>query len=403
MRTTIGNLLWLARRDYQHEWHMSGFAVLALAAVLGPMLILFGLKSGIVAGMLDKLLLNPANLEIITVQSGRYSEAWLSDLAARDDVGFLVPRPRSLSASLDLQSPKATRIIPVELVPTGPNDPLLGPHTRQPEGLRQAVLSAAAAEKLNVKAGDRIDGSVTRQFRGERQRAHVELEVVSVAPKSAHGRDAAFVPLTLTEATADYHDGRAVPTLGWIGESAAVARTYPGFRLYARSLYDVASLQDYLTSAGIEVRTRAQDIDLVKSIDRNLSVLFWIVALIGLIGFTLSLSANLWASIERKRRELSVLRLVGFRTGDIVLVPMVQAVFTAFFGWLIAALIYRAVAMAINRLLADQLEPGQSVCVLAPQHLVYALLLTLAAAVIAAALAGYRAAKIEPAEGLREL
>ncbi|MGF1643122.1 MAG: ABC transporter permease, partial [Thiotrichales bacterium] len=362
MRTKIGNLFWLARRDYQHEWHMSAFAVLALAAVLGPMLILFGLKSGIVSGMLDKLLRNPANLEIITVQSGRYSAAWLKDLAARGEVGFLVPRPRSLAASLDLQSANATRIVPVELIPTAPNDPLLGSQVTQPGALQQVVLSAAAAEKLNVKVGDRIDASVTRQFRGERQRAHVEIEVVDVAPKSAHPREAAFVQVALTEATEDYRDGRAVPALGWAGDITPVERAYPGFRLYARSLYDVAGLQDYLTTAGIEVRTRAQDIELVKSIDRNLSALFWIVALIGLIGFTLSLSANLWASIERKRRELSVLRLVGFRTGDIVLVPIVQAVFTAFFGWLIAALIYRIVAIGINRLLADQLERGQSVC-----------------------------------------
>ena len=34
----------LASRDYTHEWQMSGCFVLALAAVLGPMLVLFGLK-----------------------------------------------------------------------------------------------------------------------------------------------------------------------------------------------------------------------------------------------------------------------------------------------------------------------------------------------------------------------
>ncbi len=403
MTKRLRDLAWLARRDYAHEWHMSGFAVLALAAVLAPMLILFGLKSGIVNGMLDKLLRNPNNLEVITVQSGRFSQAWLDDLRRRPDVGFLMPRTRGLSSSIDLKSETGGRIVPVEMIPTQAGDPLLERLDRQPAQPREIVLSESAASKLGARPGDRIDGSLARQFRSEKQREHLELVVVAVAPASVFPRDGAFVQLALAEAAEDYRDGLAVPEFGWTGSPAPRERTYPGFRLYARTLYDVASLQEYLTQAGIEVRTRAQDIELVQSIDRNLSALFWIVALIGLIGFTLSLSANLWANVDRKRRELSVLRLVGFRTTDIVVFPILQAALTAFFGWLLAAVIYRLVATGINYLLADQMEQGRSVCQLDPLHLVYALLLTLLAAVAAAALAGYRAAQIEPAEGLREL
>jgi len=32
-------------------------------------------------------------------------------------------------------------------------------------------------------------------------------------------------------------------------------------------------------------------------------------------GYSLSLGASLWANTDRKRRELSVLRLLGFRGG----------------------------------------------------------------------------------------
>ncbi|MGB5468412.1 MAG: peptide ABC transporter permease, partial [Sedimenticolaceae bacterium] len=62
----------LASRDYAHEWQMSGCFVLALAAVLGPMLVLFGLKFGVVGGMLDQLIENPENREIRPVSSGRF-------------------------------------------------------------------------------------------------------------------------------------------------------------------------------------------------------------------------------------------------------------------------------------------------------------------------------------------
>ena len=39
----IGNIIRLSFRDYSHEWRMSGCFILALASVLAPMMILFGL------------------------------------------------------------------------------------------------------------------------------------------------------------------------------------------------------------------------------------------------------------------------------------------------------------------------------------------------------------------------
>jgi hypothetical protein len=49
----------LAFDDYRHEWVLSGCAVLALAAVLTPLLVLFGLKYGVIANLLDPLIENP--------------------------------------------------------------------------------------------------------------------------------------------------------------------------------------------------------------------------------------------------------------------------------------------------------------------------------------------------------
>jgi putative ABC transport system permease protein len=151
------------------------------------------------------------------------------------------------------------------------------------------------------------------------------------------------------------------------------------------------------------VHTKAADIELVMKMDRNLSTIYWAIAIIGLVGFSLSLGASLWANVDRKRKELSVLRLVGFRTGDIVWFPMIQAFYTAVLGWALAIGIYRLAALAINDMLAGQMAQGQRVCVLLPEHYILALVITVLAAVLAAALAGMRSARIEPSEGLREL
>ncbi|HYQ70742.1 MAG TPA: peptide ABC transporter permease, partial [Gammaproteobacteria bacterium] len=57
-------VLGLASRDYLHEWQMSVCFMLGLAAVLGPMMVLFGLKSGIVGAMMQGLIEDPGNREI---------------------------------------------------------------------------------------------------------------------------------------------------------------------------------------------------------------------------------------------------------------------------------------------------------------------------------------------------
>jgi putative ABC transport system permease protein len=393
----------LASRDYLHEWQMSLCFVLGLAAVLGPLMVLFGLKFGIVGAMMEQLIEEPGNREIRPVGSGRYDQAWLENVRARPDVAFLVPRTRSIAATIDLTSAYSTRILPVELIASGRGDPLLDPDAPLPEGFDRVVLSQSAADKLSVKAGDLLDGSLARRYRGVQERVHLTLTVAAVAPERSFSRDGAFVSVRLLEALEDFRDGREVSELDWAGAVADNERSYPGFRLYAHSIHDVAGLRDAFSDIGVEVHTQVAAIELVQRMDRNLTTLYWAIAVIGLVGFSLSLGASLWANVDRKRKQLSVLRLVGFRTRDIVWFPMVQALFTAILGWALAVSIYSITAWLINGMMAAQVDAGQQVCRLLPFHFAIALGLTCAAAVLAAGLAGMRSAHIEPSEGLREL
>ncbi len=397
----IRTLFWLAGRDYFREWQMSGFTVLALAAVLGPMLILFGLKNGIVGSMLDQLVNNPRNLEVRSLAAQRYSASWLDGLKKREDVRFLAPEFRGIASSIQLKGEKAGRILKAELKPTGENDPLLDGRPA-PEGV-QILLSGKLAKLLQAGEGDVLEGRISRFFNGRNENRSLKLVVRGVLDtiNGVH----ALAPLDLVEAIADFRDGRAVSAMNWPGYEPAnnEERHYPGFRLYARSIYDVDVIRHDLELQGVQTQSQSRDIDIVKSVDRNLTAIYWLVAIIGLLGYSLSLSANLWANVDRKRRDLAVLRVVGFRTVDIVWVPMIQAFYTAILGWGLAAAIYFGVSRSINHVLAGQLQPGQTVCKLEPWHFVAALILTLVAALLSALLAGYRASRIEPSDGLREL
>nr|VFK12884.1 MAG: hypothetical protein BECKLPF1236B_GA0070989_104113 [Candidatus Kentron sp. LPFa] len=82
--------------------------VAAVAAVLAPVLILFGLKYGIVTAMTDRLTNDPYVRAIHPLGQARYDPAWLQRLAAREEVAFLAPLTRYLSAEARIE---ATRVI----------------------------------------------------------------------------------------------------------------------------------------------------------------------------------------------------------------------------------------------------------------------------------------------------
>lgn len=400
----ITNIVRLSFRDYSHEWRMSSCFILALASVLAPMMILFGLKFGIVSTMVNELVENPVNREIRPIGSGRYNDAWIDALRNRQDVEFIVPKTRALAATIQLKSDRAKRILSTELLATAAGDPLLAGLSSVPQDYHQVILSHSAANKLNVKTGDRIDASLSRQFRGKRERVHLQLNVIDIAAASVTTRNVAFVNLELLIASELFKDGRAVQALGWHGNSDdSIERVFPSFRLYARSIHDVERLVADLEKEGARIKANVSEITTVKSIDQNLSVIYWVIACVGALGFAFSLGASLWANVDRKRKELSVLRLVGFKSGRIVMFPVLQSCYTALLGWLVAVLVYLAFEYLINFFLAPRLNLDRALWFLLTEHFLWALVLTLVIAIFAAIVGGIRAARIEPSDGLRDL
>lgn len=397
-------LVRLAARDYRHEWLMSSCFVLALAAALVPLLVLFGLKYGIINNLLDPIRQDPRYREIVPSGSGNFTPAWFEEMARRPDVAFIVPKTRSIAATLKIRITDGDvgRIIDAELIPTAGADPLFDLNTPVPAGLLEVIISANAASKLGATVGSRIDGILTRQLHDEQQTVIHVMTVVGIAGAGAFNRDGLFVSADFLTAVEDFRDGRAVAAFAAEGAPPPDAsRDYAGFRLYARSIDDVGQLSADLLAQQIDVRTKAADIDLVKALDRNLSIVYWIIAVIVIGGFCLSFGTSLWANVNRKAREFSLLRLIGFSAQGIVWFPLIQALLTGALGWLLACLIYFMIQFALNGLFLDNVGAGQSVCRLQPAHLLIALLLTLLAALSAAVVGGARVARMDLSSGLK--
>ncbi len=397
----------LAIKDYFYEWQISACFILALAAVLGPMLVLFALKFGIISGMFGQLIDDPRNRELRPIYSGRYTNAWMDELGKRDEVEFVVPKTRSIAASMQLKSKNAPRIINVELIPTAENDPLLSNInvSEYPTGFDSIILSKTVAKKLSVKPGDIITGSVQRRYKKKRERKQLALKITGIANSRAFTRDGAFASVAMLEAFESFRDGRVVPSLGWAGAVAVndEEKYFTGFRLFAKSIDDVSSLKKWLEGQGADVMTQVDEIESVQNMDYTLSTIYWVIALIGIVGFATSLGSNLWSNVERKRKELSIIRVIGFDTFEIICFPIIQSLITVFFGWLLAVGVYLSVSFWINSLMSSQLETGSKVCVLLPEHYLISLVMAIIIAIIVASFAGIRVSLIEPADGMREI
>ena len=421
MANTFSTILRLACKDYWHEFLLSACAVLGLAAVLTPLMVLYGVKFGVVQTLTERLRNDPRNLEISPVVSGRYTPEYLAQLAAHPDVAFVLPRTRSIAATMDLSGNDAngetSRLqLVASLEPTATGDPLLlrfgaaaplMPQNPAAEAIG-VTLSASAAEKLRVKQGDTLNGKVERRFQGKVQTARVVLRVAAVLPLAAQQKDVAYVPLPLMEATEDYRDGRAVPELGtqngWTGEPRPQeARIYPGFRLYARNLEDVMPLRHAFAAQKLDVYTHAEEIEQVTALARALNMIFALICGATAIGFLASTASSVLASIKRKQRILGLLRLNGFTTGRLVLFPLVQSLLTAFFGTALAAGVYGVAAFVINSLFSASVSGLEQVCLLLPQHFLITFAAVAGLALLAALGPALRAASIEPSEVIREI
>ena len=396
----------LAFQDFLHERRLSFCSVVGLAAVLAPLLVLYGLKFGIISSMSESLSRDPRARELRPIGHGVYDQSFFDALGARSAVGYLEPSTRFLAAMVSLRNRAVAGAEPVnaELWPSGPRDPLLQNTIVRPLGIDELVLSRGVADKLRVKAGDRIDGRIGRRVDGVEESVRPSLVVAAVLPSGLVERDVAFVGRELLLATEDYREGHTVQALGWPGKPRPEGpRGFASFRLFATDIDQVEALRDHLGTLGIDTLTRLADIRTVQRLDRSLTLLFLVIAGLGITGYTLSLAVSLWAMTLRKRRDLSTLRLIGFSSQAISLFPAMNAGLTALLGSLCAILLYLAIEPLLNLQFAGGLEHGTVVARLGLGHYLAAVGGTLACALLASVMAGFNAAKFEPAEGLRDV
>ena len=610
-RTHASTVWYLALSDLWHEWVLTLCLVLALAAVIAPLLLLMGLKYGTIETLRDRLVQDPVNRRVLPIRTQLYRPSWFEELGERSDVAFVTPTILPAASVIHAVGPGTEGRELLDMVPTGPGDPLLLENGGVIPAAGQGVLTASAARKLGVLVGDRIEAQVVRVRRGRSERALAALTVAAILGPRAGHKPRLYVPLSFVSDVETYKEGMAVPDRGWPGgspvpypsfdgiivalerrlddvalsslpvntglssaqeispgefarryglddvgdgwffyqlsthtatvhkssydaikrklrgraavimpyaegiqlaldtgppfpvagfslsasharrlglaampwgkidfkreshdlasialpeglvgdntpesvavtlfngkenavmplsvvaygnsdialvpiELAGMLRTgldrplsysdsertlilnrigFRGFRVYARSIDDVQVIADHLRTQGIETMTQAAAIERVRILDRGLTRIFWLVAIVGIVGGVAALIASLYASVQRKRREIGIIRLIGISRRQVFNYPVYQALFIGGAGVMLALGAYLLLARVINLLFASDLDLGRRICVLPGSYVLTAIVGTLAVAFLASLYAARQATAIDPAEALRD-
>lgn len=399
----------LSVRDMLVDWRMSVCFVLGLIAVLTPLMIMFGLKTGLIDGLRDRLVSDPRNFEVVIVGSQRFDAAWFERMRARSDVGFVLPKTRSIAATLTIAVPRVSGLPKAkiaDLIPTGEGDPLFrGLEIRRaPAGMVALIASARLAEALALSPGDKVTGVVQRRRGGRREVGEVALYVAAIALASHTAREAVYVPVALMEATETFRDGYGVPEMDWEGPERPEPRTYyAGARLYANDLAGVVTLTRHLTKDGLIVRGKAAEVDDLNSFAESLTGGFLIISVFSVLGFAVSLTASMWSNFERKRQSISFLRLLGMRSTALVAMPIYQALLIGVMGFVGALAAFFGASFVIEIVFSDIADSVDGeLSVLRPLDVLIFFLVTVGISVIASIISAVGVSRVSPAEGLRE-
>lgn len=595
----------LAVSNLLHEWILSLCLVIAVAAVVAPLVVLLGLKYGTIQTLRDRLVKDPVYREVRPAQIHDFDAKWLEQVENWPEVQFLVPSVLPLSSIVHVRPPDTSRLEMFDLLSTAPGDPLLEENGVSPPQPGQCVLTAEAARTLGLQAGDILEAKITRNRAGQRETAGSQLLVNGVLPPRAGALPRIYCPLGFVLDVEAYKQGYAIPERGWagtrpepflsydgvvlllaqelhpiarsgliintglarikrlpprevrervgipeptewnayqihspgtvvtlsslkalkqklrgqkhillpyvqdlplrgaagqklrplglslsqsqasllgvpalpwgrfsgragpgprllqalvreppmndrhvlfqgnvdmqfeltaVGQSAlermvvpvellGVLRTgmhrdvtfdtasrefvlsqggFRGFRLYTKSIDAVPEVAQRLQDQGIEVIAQVESIRRIQILDAGLGRLYALLAGLGICGAAAVLLSSLYAAVERLRRDLGILRLVGLGRSHVFFLPLIQGQILAVAGLALGLSASLALAQVINHTFAAELAAGEKFCTLPLAYGVGISVVTLVLALASSLAAAWRATRIDPAEVLRE-
>lgn len=217
----IRRWLWSVRfalAEIRHEWLFALGVAFAVCSVITTTSLLWGTRSGMIAGMRERLMNDPTVRELAAVENVSLPRKWFDDSRRDPRVDFLIPSVGRINLGGTVTTTSAqVRNLEVEYLPTAPEDPIGG-------GLHVSVsksqpvpciVSALVAEELGIVEGAILKTDVTRNDRSGIVRAPLKLSVDRVLGIQETKRRLVLLPLSVIEGIEIFKMGWAVPSLNW--------------------------------------------------------------------------------------------------------------------------------------------------------------------------------------------
>jgi putative ABC transport system permease protein len=374
----------------------------AIVSVLTPLMLLYGVKTGVVDGLVANLKHDPRVLVLSVRGNVSLKPEAVDRIRAMPETLYAIGATRSIASRLEFElAPRSPRgYFAADVVPTSAGDPLLKAAGVDALGDGQVVLSQGLADKLDAKAGSRVTGRNTRND-GTEQIAF-PFEVKAVLPGSYLAGDRAVATEAILQKLEAFLDGYAVPSMGISGRPAETrVPTVESMRVYARTIGGVVVLNRALEKLGFMVSSNASQISLVQNLDRVMTGLFLIVASVATVGFIASFWASLASVFEQYRRHMSLLKLLGLGGAGLAAFPIVQAIVIASAAVIVSIALFLVVGAVINRVFTFGYVEGD-VCILHAGHYIAAAVATyLLSVAVSLQLAG-SLHRISPGEAVRD-
>lgn len=180
-------------------------------------------------------------------------------------------------------------------------------------------------------------------------------------------------------------------------------RTFSRLRIYARTPEDVPALAATLETMGYRTKANIGAIRRVQILNRQLEILFRLLACIGLIGTAFSLALSLFNSALKQRREYAVLCTLGFSRKALALFPLLESLLLTLLALMGALGIFHLLSGTIGVLFGSAIESGESLCCLSLSLHLQIMGAGAAVALLAAFAAVLTVLRVQPSAAIRDL
>ena len=197
----------LAAKDLWHDWRTTGVLLCVVVSIVTPLLILLGLKQGVINTQRQLLLNDPCNLEI-KMQGNGYNlpPSWFEDKTKDPRIQFIIPITRFLTNDISIRDSQ-NNTESVDLIATAEGDPLLKmARLEAPADDQEVIITHSLAQRLHLQANGKLNTVLSRDH--GKEQASATLKIKAILPEyGCLQRSAVLTRLSFLLAVEDYKQG----------------------------------------------------------------------------------------------------------------------------------------------------------------------------------------------------